>query len=306
MRVLLTGVSGFIGRRLFSRFVERGDRVTGLVRSPVSIFGGETVVVPGLAPANIGEAISGRSFDVVVNLAAAGVTPSDRDPSTLTQINSFLPCALATIARDAGAKAFIQVGSSAEYACKANFEPMTEESPLENKKLYGASKAAAALLTQALGAQIALPVMALRLFNVFGPGEASHRLLPSLVTKLKEGQGVSLSAGTQIRDFIHVDDVCAGIIAAVDALTENPALSGCYNLSTGIGTTVKDFARIVAGAMHSDMKLLRFGELPMRPDDLPYVVGCPDKFTKNIGWKPNLCLSEGVSKSVEELIEANR
>jgi len=306
MRVLLTGVSGFIGRRLFNRFAERGDTVTGLVRSPVNLSGGETVVVPRLTPENIGAVISGRSIDVVVNLAAAGVTPSDRDPSTLTQINSFLPCALAVIARDAGAKAFIQIGSSAEYARTATSEPITEESPLENEKLYGASKAAAALLTQAFGAQIALPVMVLRLFNVFGPGEAPHRLLPSLVTKLNKGQGVSLSAGTQIRDFIHVDDACAGITAAVDALLANPALAGCYNLSTGIGTTVKDFALIVAGAMQSEIELLRFGELLMRPDDLPYVVGCPDKFTQKIGWKPNLSLLEGVSKSVKELIEADR
>lgn len=303
MRVLLTGATGFIGRRLVTRLVERGDAVTGFVRSPVTIPGAESVHIPELVTTHIRSAIAGRSFDVVVNLVAAGVCPSERDPASLVQINSVLPCELVAIAQDVGVKAFIQIGSSAEYARTSALEPVMEESPLEYEKLYGASKAAGALLAKAWGAQTGLPVMALRLFNVFGPGEAPHRLLPSLVTKLKNEQMVSLSAGTQIRDFIHVDDVCAGIITAVDALNANPALAGCYNVSTGIGTTVADFARIVARAMHADTGLLCFGELPMRPDDLPYVVGCPDKFMQKIGWRPSLSLESGVLKSVLKLTE---
>lgn len=184
MRVLLTGASGFVGGRLAQRLLFAGHEVFSVVRRAAPSVPGEQLVAEGLQIAVLREVLAGRGIDAVVNLAAAGVHPGDRDPESLVRINACFPSELVRLAADHGARSFVQVGSSAEYAGSDSLQLITESSPPEARRLYGASKAAGGLLARALGEQCGLPVAVLRLFNVFGPGEAAHRLFPSLVSSL--------------------------------------------------------------------------------------------------------------------------
>jgi nucleoside-diphosphate-sugar epimerase len=145
-----------------------------------------------------------------------------------------------------------------------------------------------------------MPVAVLRLFSVFGADEAPHRLFSSLVASLSSASAVPLSPGTQIRDFMHVDDACDGIHAMMQAMASRPALAGIYNLSTGTGTAVAAFAREVAAAMGAEPALLQFGALPFRPDDLPWVVGAAGKLQLAIGWRVRRPLTEAIADAVRE------
>lgn len=304
MRVLVTGASGFVGSNLVQRLVRAGHDVISVVRAAAPSVPGEQLVVGGLDIYELRRVLSGRTIDTVVNLAAAGVHPGDRDPENLSRINAYFPSELVRLAADRGARALVHVGSSAEYSVSDSASPIMESSPLEVRRLYGASKAAGGLLARALGEQFGLPVAVLRLFNVFGPGEASHRLFPSLVSSLRRSDCVALSAGTQVRDFMHVDDVCEGIEVVLEKLSEKSSIAGTFNLATGCGTTVRDFALEVATALKADPELLRFGVLPLRPDDLPSVVGDPRAFETTFGWSCPRRLKEGVAAAVQELIAA--
>lgn len=303
MRVLVTGATGFVGRRLTSLLQGEGHEVVALIRRADDEVAGQRIVVERLDSRSVRDALSNTRIDAVVNLAAAGVHPADRDPATLAQVNAIFPADLVSIAHICGARAFVQIGSSAEYAGLKAAELLDEHTPLESFKIYGASKAAGSLLASAWGANIGLPVAVLRLFNVFGPGEASHRLLPSLVSKLSIGEKVSLSAGTQVRDFMHVDDACRGIVIVLEALIRNPSLRGIYNYATGCATSVADFSRMIARALSADSGLLGFGELPFRPDDLPYVVGNPDTFKKTFADAAFHPLEKAVAMAVDELLK---
>lgn len=305
MRVLLTGASGFVGGRLAQRFLKAGHEVFSVVRAAAPSVPGEQLVAEGLKIAVLREVLAGRGIDAVVNLAAAGVHPGDRDPESLVQINACFPSELVRLAADHGARSFVQVGSSAEYARCDSLQLITESSPPEAHRLYGASKAAGGLLARALGEQCGLPVAVLRLFNVFGPGEAAHRLFPSLVSSLRRSDYVALSAGTQVRDFMHVDEVCEGIEIVLGVLAGNPEVAGTYNLASGRGTTVRNFALEVAAALGVPPELLRFGALPLRPDDLPSVVGDPGAFKAAFGWSSTRSMTEGVVAAVQELTDAD-
>jgi nucleoside-diphosphate-sugar epimerase len=264
------------------------------------------VVVPESDPSALGQRLAGQKIDAVVNLAAAGVDPSNRDPTALAKTNSLLPASLLVVARALDAKAFIQVGSSAEYAPVTPGVAITEDSALESRRLYGASKAAGSMLALASGCHLNIPVAVLRLFSVFGAGEAPHRLFPSLLSSLLSEHAVLLSPGTQVRDFMHVDDACSAIHAMLRALISRPTVAGIYNLSTGTGTTVAAFARELAAVVGADATLLQFGALPFRADDLPWVVGAPDKLERTIGWRNPRPLAEAMRKAVRDWGETSR
>ncbi|OTP77677.1 UDP-glucose 4-epimerase [Caballeronia sordidicola] len=244
---------------------------------------------------------SNARFDGVIHLAGAGVAPTDRDSATIFRVNAFLAPQMVSLAAKVGARAIVLAGSSAEYRSLEQSGPLDEDDPLETSKLYGASKAAGGILALANATVENVMVGVMRLFNVYGPGEARHRLLPSLLRDLSAGRPVKLSAGMQVRDFVYVDDVCAGLIAALTALADGKMPTGVYNIATGVGNSVGDFARIVAHAANADPKLLQFGALPFRPDDLPYVVGSPTKLRGACGWRTHTLLADGICHALAEL-----
>jgi nucleoside-diphosphate-sugar epimerase len=301
MRILLTGATGFIGRRLAKHLISRGDSVLAIGRRACGIAGVEEIHLPQLDAEGIECAVRHTSFDAVVHLAAAGVNPAERDEKTLMTINSLLPAMMVSIAAKRGAKAVVMAGSSAEYQACA--QALTEQSALEVRKLYGASKGAGAMLALAQGVRNDIPVAVVRLFNVYGPGEAPWRLLPCLLQNLTAGRPVRLSAGTQVRDFVYVDDACAGLIATMEASVRRELPGAAYNLATGRGNTVADFARATARSLGADEALLKFNALPFRPDDMPYVVGDASLLKCRCGWNPAFTMKDGIAAAIAEYRE---
>ncbi len=237
--------------------------------------------------------------DAIVHLGAAGVAPGDRDPGLLFETNALWPATLVRAAAASGVQSMVVAGSSAEYAPSVTRVALVEDSALETIRLYGATKAAGNILATSLGTSVGVNVAVLRLFNVYGAGEAPHRLIPSIVVAAREERPIRLSAGTQVRDFIAVQDACAAIAAALDAQGRRALPTGAYNVSTGIGTSVADFARVVARAVGADPSSMHFGALPMRPDELPWLVGDARRFMTATGWRPSLSLDAGVAQAVD-------
>lgn len=301
--LLLTGASGFVGTRLLRLLGAHGFRVISVGRhAPGTVD--ETVDhrhVGELSTLSIRDAVADSHVDAIVHLAAAGVRPGDRDAALLTSVNAVLPGELPVLARELGAKALIVAGSNAEYA-RNDVGRVDENGTLETQKLYGATKAAGGLLAVANGLAVRIPTVNLRFFNVFGPGEARHRLLPSLVDALSQGKHVPLSAGEQVRDFIHVDDVCSAILAAMNAAMDHGLPSGHYNVCTGEGRSVREFALAVAKHMGVPPSRLDFGALPLRPDDVPYLVGDPRVLMSHLRWRPALPFDERIAQSITELV----
>src|SRR4029077_7562100 len=157
--------------------------------------------------------LGSQNFDVIFHLAAYGVYPADRDLDQMVRINVDLAATLVGLCQARGAR-FVMAGTFSEYQPPATQTTLTENSPLETSKIYGASKAAGGLLATAIAANLGVRLRILRLFKVYGPGEASHRLLPNLVTGLSQGRRIPLSAGTQVLDFVYVEDVVEALMRA--------------------------------------------------------------------------------------------
>ena len=300
MRVLLTGGSGFIGKRLIKKLSCIDDvEITSLGIEKISSRLINEIIVPGF-DCNIESYLEGKEFDCIIYLAGAGVNPSDRNIESLINVNSFMLSNLMSKFGDKKLKAVIYAGSSSEYASQHCSGNISEDHPLETQKLYGVTKVTGGMLALAVGHQLKIPVAHLRIFNAYGPGEAPHRLLPSLIKNLKNNNSVDLSEGRQVRDFIYVDDICDAIISGLMHLLNGTMDSGTYNISTGIGTAVRDFAVKVSKIMGVSEKLLNFGAIPLRIDDHAFVVGNPEKFMKACGWRYINSIDQGIEATLNE------
>lgn len=302
--VLVTGASGFIGAHLVTRLLSEESRVTVLARPSsalprewrdrVSVVACDDFSGPGL------RRVLHEPFETVFHLAAYGVRPSHRDVDEMIAINIGMPAALLRLCAEWRAR-MIMAGTFSEYRSPASRELVSESSPLEQGKLYGSSKAAGGLMASAIANSGGTAFRLLRLFKVYGAGEASHRLLPALIKGLAKRERVAISAGTQILDFVYIDDVIEAMLRADGHCREKGGVA-TWNIASGRGHSVREFAEQVASAMLADKSLLGFGAIDMRKDDEPWLVGSPDLLRAELGWQPSVGLDEGVAAAVAALL----
>lgn len=307
MQILVTGSSGFIGRHLLAALASRGDEVVALgranaVRTVPAPY--ELVLATDWTAQGLARALDGRDFDAVIHLAAYGVRSDDRNIEQMRDVNVLLPSSIVDLAstRDA---VVVAAGSNAEYAAGESANIFAEDAPLESRKLYGASKAAGGLMAGASAHYRGVSFVHLRYFNVYGPGEAAYRLLPSVYRALANGERPHLSLGMQVRDFVYVGDVIEATIGAMEALRRSPPPRVAFNVCTGEGSTVADVARSLCQQMEADVHSLGFGDKPMRPDDVPRLVGDPSALTSWTGWRAKTKLNDGIAHTLAWLRKDN-
>ena len=194
----------------------------------------------------------------------------------------------------------VMAGTFSEYRSPQSEALLFEDSALEQGKLYGSSKAAGGLVASAIANSSGVGFRLLRLFKVYGAGEAPHRLLPALVTGLSKRERVAISAGTQVLDFVYIDDVVEAMLRA-DAHCRKQGGTATWNVATGRPHSVREFAEQVAVAMNVDATLIGFGAIAMRKDDEPWLVGSPDLLRAEPGWQPSIGLEDGVRAAVAAL-----
>ena len=306
---LVTGASGFIGRHLVDRLLG-ADRPVSVLARPGSLLPERVrnriklIECADWSEAGLRQAIDRDDIAVIFHLAAYGTNPAHRDVDQARHINVDAPAALVRFCKERGARLVI-AGTFSEYQAPARRVPLTEIAPLETTKIYGASKAAGGRVASELAAGLGVRLRILRLFHVYGQGEAAHRLLPSLVSGRSEGRRVPLSPGTQVRDFIYVADVVEAFLQA-DADMELDGQPLTWNVCTGVGHSIREFALTVADLMGARRELLGFGDLELRKDDLPWIVGNAERISAALGWKPQHDLTSGLQAAVTSIMANER
>lgn len=298
---LVTGATGFIGSNLVHRLSRDGASVFCLASSSRGQID-RIPSLPGVVPipfpptgGDLSRLIAEAKPEIVVNLAAGGVDPRSRDVERMVHDNVGILAALINGLSRATPKLILHTGSWSEYAPKTT-GTIDEDQPIRPSSLYGAAKAAASIYGKAAAREAEIPFVTLRLFNVYGSGERPERLIPYLITRLSNGDSAELTQGDQIRDLTHVDDVVAAILAAGEADLE-PFTD--YNVCSGQPIRIRDVAEIVADALGVSESLLKFGAMPMRPDEPSRVVGDNSRFQSATNWRPTISVPEGIRLMLE-------
>ena len=170
---LVTGASGFIGAHLVARLLSEGSHVTVLARSSSAVPAEWRDRVRVIACDDFSESNLRRLLDTpveaVFHLAAYGVRPNYRDIDEMLRINVELPAALVRLCTEWRAR-MVMAGTFSEYRGPSTQDLLLEDSPLEQGKLYGSSKAAGGLMASAIAQAAAYGFRLLRLFKVYGAG----------------------------------------------------------------------------------------------------------------------------------------
>lgn len=299
---LVAGATGFVGSAVARRLLAGGWRVVAPVRRQsvdrhrlTGLSGLDVVEVGGYTADELRPAFAVRP-DVVFNLASAGVA-GGVDPDEIVAGNVTLTLNLLRAAGEVGVRRFVHTGSCFEYAAVPPGERMTESSPAVPWSVYGAAKLASVHLARTSAVVFKVPLVVLRLFGVFGPGEAPRRLVPYLVDRLRRSESVDLTPGTQVRDLLYIEDAADAFAVAADA----PSLGDdgqVYNVCSGVPVPVRQVGDTAARLLNAPLELLRWGAIPPRTEEPPWIVGDGERFRSATGWQPEFDLIAGLKATI--------
>jgi len=296
--VLITGAAGFVGACLARDLIAEGQRVHLLLRpssQPWRLAGLEGSYTPQWADLRDGtavrQAVRACRPEVIYHLAAHGAYPSQRDRAAILASNVLGTAHLLDALDDHDYRMFVNVGSSSEYGHK--HAPMRETDHLEPRSDYGVAKAAATLLCQAEAFR-GRPLATVRIFSAYGPWEDPTRLVPYVMNCCRRGETPQVTAGTQPRDFIHVEDV----VTLLRTVARLPQTAGhILHAGTGRQHCVRDMVETIMDVCAGTHLLPRFGAAATRPGEPAQWVASIEQTTALTGWTPRHDLRAGVART---------
>ena len=291
MKAVVTGGAGFIGSHLVDALVARGDDVTivdNFATGRRENVNDAAALVERDIREDLTDAFAGA--DVAFHLAAqADVGTSVERPEYDAQVNVLGTIRVLDAARAAGAQVVFSSTGGAIYG--ETDRPAAEDDPLVPLSPYGTSKLSAEQYLAAWNRLHGTTHVALRFANVYGP-----RQLPKLeggviaifMDRLAAGEPVTIFGdGEQTRDFVYVQDVVAGMLAAVGH-------AGVYHIGTGIETTVN---ALYAACRRAAGRGQEPEYAPARKGDLLRSVIDVSRAADELGWRPERTLAAGLAET---------
>lgn len=292
MRLLLTGIAGFVGRNLARHLLARGDEVSGTYLD-------ERPVIPGIDPEALHEVdlldaeglarvVERADPEAIVNLGGLShVGESWKRLSDYFRVNVL---GVENLLHAAGTRRVVVASSAEVYgAVPPERQPIREDEMVDPRTPYALTKAAAERLAFAKGAVVA------RSFNLVGPWQAPNFALPAFAAQLaaiaRGEQEPVLRVGnlSARRDFVHVDDGAA----AYRLLAEKGQPGEVYNIASGEAPSIGEALERLMAISGVHPKVEQDPER-MRPVDLPLLLG-DNRRLKALGWEPRRTLDDALA-----------
>ncbi|MEE3365707.1 MAG: dTDP-glucose 4,6-dehydratase [Planctomycetota bacterium] len=312
VRLLVTGGCGFIGSN-FIRLLLAGDRDVSVVNFDKLTYAGNPENLATVADSDryefrqgdisdrnrVDEVLKEFSIDSIVNFAAEShVDRSILDSAPFIHTNISGTQVLIDSAREMGVDRFVQVSTDEVYGSLGETGEFTEDTPLAPNSPYAASKAAADLLVRAAVHTHGFPGLITRCSNNYGPFQFPEKLIPLFISNALQHQPLPVYGdGKNVRDWIHVDDHCRGIVSVLQSGEPGDVYNfGGRSELSNIGLT-----RRLLELLDRPETLIRF--VPDRPGhDKRYAIDC-SRAEKVLGWKPKVSFDDGLKSTVEWYLE---
>jgi dTDP-glucose 4,6-dehydratase len=296
MRILVTGGAGFIGSHFVRRLLAAGEDVVVLDKltyagNPANLPDGVELVEGDIAVAE--EVTSVGSFDAVVNFAAeTHVDRSILGPDEFVRTDVTGTLVLLQAAEEQGAR-YVQVSTDEVYGDIEPGAASKEDDPLRPSSPYSASKAGGDLQVLAAVRTYDVNASITRGSNTYGLNQYPEKILPLFVTNALDGAPLPLYGdGRQVRDWLHVDDHCAG----VELVLREGRPGEIYNVAANEEHENVELTELILDATGADRGLIRHVE-DRAGHDRRYSLDTSK--LRALGWSPTRNWNEGVRATVE-------
>lgn len=295
MRSLVTGGAGFIGSHLTEALLNDGQSVTvldnlstGRLENIIHLKKSKKLrlVKTDISSINLNLDSVFRNIDWVFHLAAlADIVPSIKYPKEYFKTNVTGTLNVMEAARHNGVKRFIYAASSSCYGIPKSY-PTPETEEINPMYPYALTKYLAEQAVLHWGRVYKLPVVSLRLFNVYGPRSRTSGTYGAVIgvflaQKLARKPLTVVGDGRQCRDFTYVSDVASAFITAAKSKIHNEI----FNVGTGKPQSVNHLAKLIGGNVTY---------IPKRPGEPDKTQADIRKIKKMLGWKPRVGFEEGI------------
>ncbi|NMD21883.1 MAG: NAD-dependent epimerase, partial [Verrucomicrobia bacterium] len=326
MKLLVTGVAGFIGYHVAERLIARGDQVIGLDNLndyyDVRLKEARLARLTGRAGfefhrLNLADRdglerlfASTRPQRVIHLAAQAGVRYSLTNPRAYIDSNLVGFTNILEGCRHNGLEHLVYASSSSVYGANTRMPFSVHQNVDHPLSLYAATKKANELMAHTYSHLYGLPTTGLRFFTVYGPWGRPDMALFLFTKAILEGRPIDVfNEGRMRRDFTYIDDIVEGVVRVVDRVaTPNPAWSGD---APDPGTSAAPY-RLYNIGNNNPVELLRLIELleqalgraaqkrmlPMQPGDVPATYADVDDLMRDVGFRPATSIEEGVRRFV--------
>ena len=233
-------------------------------------------------------------LDAIVHFAAEShVDNSIKNPGIFVRTNVEGTLKLLKYAKEKNAR-FLQVSTDEVYGSLGETGLFTEETPLAPNSPYSASKAGADFLVRAWHETYKLDAVITRCSNNYGPYQFPEKLIPLAVTNLMQGKKIPVyGQGLNIRDWLHVEDHCRGILLAL----ENGFAGRVYNIGGSNEWRNIDIAKELVKIMGMDEDKIEF-VTDRLGHDLRYAIDAT-RIRKELGWEPKYTFETGLLETVK-------
>jgi UDP-glucose 4-epimerase len=232
---------------------------------------------------------------IIIHCAASGLRPAKETSFDVVRFNVTSTMDLFQMnCRLDHPSHFIYISTGLVY--RSQGRPLTEEDPLGTLHPYGASKASADLMLQAVAADFNRRLTILRPFAFTGENDCANRLFPLILQAAVDGKRQPLTAGTQIRDFCSVNDIALAVTQVMER--EQSSLVEKFNLGSGLSMPLRQLIEGVCDGLELKSDLA-FGESAMNPFESKHSVANITRAKAELGWKPRT----GITYAVWELAQ---
>jgi nucleoside-diphosphate-sugar epimerase len=288
--VLVTGARGFIASHLCQRLVREGALVYGVSRAsaPTASSDVQWVCADFAEASAAGLAFRKTRPDIVFHLAGHVTGSQDIanvDPTLLQNLESTVRVMTAAV----------ETGRPRVVLAASMQEPRVDEPAAVPCSPYAASKWACSAYARMFHALYGLPVTIAKPFMVYGPGQWDlHKLLPYVIVSLLRGEIPNIGTGVRELDWVYVDDVVDGLLAAADSPCTD---ASPIDLGSGQLTSVKRTVELVRDLLDSKLTV-QFGAVADRPLERAHAARV-EETRRSIGWSTTTSLETGLRQTIE-------
>lgn len=315
MSILVTGAAGFIGYHVSKALLARGETVIGIDNLNAyydpqlkQLRLAELRRIPGFSFSAIDIAdiaalrrlieVRAHDIDRIVHLAAqAGVRHSIDQPLDYLQANLAGHLHMLEIARSLPDLRHLVYASSSSVYGASQAVPFSINDPVPQPvSLYAATKRADELMSASYASLYRIPQTGLRFFTVYGPAGRPDMAYFKFTAAILAGRPIEVNGdGSQSRDFTYVDDIVAGVIAALDRPPADDIPHRLYNLGNDQPEKLSRLIEIVERACGRKAEI-RYG--PVAAGDVPATWADIGESRRDLGYAPRVSLEDGLARFV--------